>query len=66
LRCWVVNAGCNGTAASNVNSPGSDAAYANFPYQFRATILDAFVQGDFKLTSRLTLNLGLRWEYDGA
>ncbi|MBV8730887.1 MAG: carboxypeptidase regulatory-like domain-containing protein [Acidobacteriia bacterium] len=33
---------------------------------YRTNNYDWFVQDDFKATSRLTLNMGVRWEYDGT
>jgi len=32
---------------------------------YRARNASAFIQDDYKITPRFTLNLGLRWEYDG-
>jgi carboxypeptidase family protein len=57
---------CNGGAASNVNSAGGTTqANANYRYMFRLNYINAFVQDDIKLTSRFTLNAGVRWEWDG-
>jgi hypothetical protein len=33
---------------------------------YRANNVSAFVQDDFKVNQKLTLNLGVRWEYDGT
>ncbi|MGD1096361.1 MAG: carboxypeptidase regulatory-like domain-containing protein [Bryobacteraceae bacterium] len=33
---------------------------------FRTKLISAFAQDDYRITSSLTLNLGLRWEYQGA
>ena len=35
------------------------------PHHWRINEFSTFLQDDIKLTRRLTLNMGLRWEYDG-
>jgi hypothetical protein len=35
------------------------------PHHWRVNEFSSFVQDDFRVTRRLTVNLGLRWEYDG-
>ncbi len=60
--------GCNGSAYSNVlNTSNFDVrtGAGGLVHGYRMKNTDWFVQDDFRVTSRLTLNLGLRWEYDG-
>ena len=47
-----------------INFYGYSSPIGNPHYQ-RANQFSAFVQDDIKLTRKLTVNLGLRWEYDG-
>jgi hypothetical protein len=65
--CSPTNAGnTNGSAGSSISGVGgSISTGTSIPYDWRITDLNAFIQDDFKVTPRLTLNLGVRWEYDG-
>jgi hypothetical protein len=67
--CSATNPGnTNGSAAaSDINNDGTfiaEGALDNH-WLFHALELSAFVQDDFKVTPRLTVNLGVRWEYNG-
>jgi hypothetical protein len=59
--------GTNGSSVSNINSSGTYQSFTppgGLKHYFRDPYGNAYVQDDIKLTSRLTVNLGLRWEYD--
>ena len=67
--CSVANPGnTNGAQLSNISSclfcvrSGPDGII----HGYRANNVDGFVQDDFKVSQKLTFNLGVRWEYDGT
>jgi hypothetical protein len=56
----------NGWATFLLGAMDSNSVTDSIPYQhIRSTFFGYYVQDDFKMTSRLTLNLGLRGEYSG-
>jgi len=66
--CSTANSmGTTGTAVPNLSSTGAYQATAppgGLNHHLRNSYGDAYVQDDIKLTSALTVNLGVRWEYD--
>jgi hypothetical protein len=56
----------HGVASFLLGDPVSGVARRWAPGTYQARNLALFVQDDWKLMPRLTLNVGLRWEYEGA
>ncbi len=53
-----------GLASFLLGIPSSGTAVMNTSYAYHSAFYSAFLQDDWKVTSKLTLNLGIRYEYE--
>ncbi|MBI2685913.1 MAG: TonB-dependent receptor [Acidobacteria bacterium] len=60
----IINFASMATFLAGTPSSATETALAVTP-GYRVNALGIFVQDDFKITQRLALNLGVRWEYNG-
>ncbi|HTA41953.1 MAG TPA: carboxypeptidase-like regulatory domain-containing protein [Bryobacteraceae bacterium] len=68
--CSVANPGTSNGSVTSSNIASCLFCVRSGPdgiiHGYRTNNINAFVQDDFKVSQRLTLNLGVRWEYDGT
>jgi hypothetical protein len=73
--CAAGNTTCSPSNPGNTNGAGGNILQCLFcvrsgpngiVHNYQENNQTAFVQDDWKVSSRLTLNLGVRWEYDGS
>jgi len=68
-NCGAAVAGaCNGSAYSNILNTTNFSVRAGsggIVHEYLAKNANLFVQDDIKLSQQLTVNVGVRWEYDG-
>lgn len=61
----AINSG-HGVATFLLGAPTDGSARVGPFTTYTAKTLGAFIQDDWKVTPKLTLNIGVRWEYEGA